>query len=243
MRQLLCCSGPPGPSALRVGRPARVAQCARPLQRGQLVTARAVAGHGVESAARRTELIRTHASSTSLNFTSDDLFRSDDGDQVLRVLLGTNGNSAVGAPSGTGAGLMVALSGLSFPPGMPERLVNVWLPPDYGSCSRHPVVYAHDGQNLMNPSTAFTGVDWGLGASASGLIAQSAIRSPLIVMVDNAGMLRYAEYGDTPMGAAYRDWVVDTLKVQPGSGMHETACQRGISTESTASSSLSGGGM
>eukprot|EP00873_Tetraselmis_striata_P028676 jgi/Tetstr1/448940/TSEL_036166.t1 len=178
----------------------------------QLVTARAVAGHGVESAARRTELIRTHASSTSLNFPSDDLFRSDDGDQVLRVLLGTNGNSAVGAPSGTGAGLMVALSGLSFPPGMPERLVNVWLPPDYGSCSRHPVVYAHDGQNLMNPSTAFTGVDWGLGASASGLIAQSAIRSPLIVMVDNAGMLRYAEYGDTPMGAAYRDWVVDTLK-------------------------------
>ncbi|MEM6723081.1 MAG: carbohydrate-binding module family 20 domain-containing protein [Bacteroidota bacterium] len=47
-------------------------------------------------------------------------------------------------------------------PGLPDRDVTVWLPPDYeeNQEARYPVIYAHDGQNLFDPKTATFGVDW-----------------------------------------------------------------------------------
>ena len=107
---------------------------------------------------------------------------------------------------------MLQMRGLEFPFGLMERPVSVWIPPDYDQGRRYPVVYAHDGQNLMDPSTSFLGIDWRLGCAASRLIDDGVIRAPLIVMIDNAGVLRYSEYGDTPLGQLYRDWIAKTLK-------------------------------
>jgi pimeloyl-ACP methyl ester carboxylesterase len=64
----------------------------------------------------------------------------------------------------------------------------------------------------MDPSTSFKGDDWQLGCAASRLIADGSIRAPLIVMIDNAGTVRYAEYADTTLGEKYREWVAGTLK-------------------------------
>ena len=67
------------------------------------------------------------------------------------------------------------------------RLVRVWLPPDYDGwgATRYPVLYLSDGQNLFDPATAFGGVHWQVGETATRLIAEQKIRPLIIVGIDN----------------------------------------------------------
>lgn len=87
-----------------------------------------------------------------------------------------------------------------FVPGFPSewvlaRNIVVWLPPGYESETnrRYSVLYAHDGQNLFDPHTAFAGVDWGLDQTLSRLLALEEIRQTLVVGVWNTPQ-RYREY-------------------------------------------------
>jgi predicted alpha/beta superfamily hydrolase len=76
------------------------------------------------------------------------------------------------------------------------RLVRVWLPPGYdkGGGTRYPVLYLNDGQNLFEPATAFAGVHWQVGETATRLIREKKIRPLIIVGIDNAGKNRAREY-------------------------------------------------
>lgn len=66
------------------------------------------------------------------------------------------------------------------------RLVRVWLPPNYNvSANGYPVLYLNDGQNLFDPATAFAGVHWQAGETATRLIAEKKIRPLVIVGIDN----------------------------------------------------------
>ena len=67
------------------------------------------------------------------------------------------------------------------------RLLRVWLPPDYDGWGavRYPVLYLNDGQNLFDASTAFAGVPWQVGETATRLIAEQKIRPLIIVGIDN----------------------------------------------------------
>jgi len=67
------------------------------------------------------------------------------------------------------------------------RLLRVWLPPDYDGWgdTRYPVLYLNDGQNLFEPATAFAGVHWQVGETATRLIAEEKIRPLIIVGIDN----------------------------------------------------------
>jgi len=67
------------------------------------------------------------------------------------------------------------------------RLVRVWLPPDYDGwgSKRYPVLYLNDGQNLFHPATAFGGVHWQVGETATRLIAEQKVRPLIIVGIDN----------------------------------------------------------
>jgi predicted alpha/beta superfamily hydrolase len=67
------------------------------------------------------------------------------------------------------------------------RLLRVWLPPDYDGWGavRYPVLYLNDGQNLFDPATAFAGVPWQVGETATRLIAEQKIRPLIIVGIDN----------------------------------------------------------
>ncbi|KAK3253801.1 hypothetical protein CYMTET_21089 [Cymbomonas tetramitiformis] len=97
--------------------------------------------------------------------------------------------------------------------GLSERDVVIWLPPGYTELRSYPVIYAFDGQNLMNPSTSFRGMDWQLGAVTSALINKGAIVPPIIVLLNNIGWpFRYFEYGDTDMGRDHLGWIVNELK-------------------------------
>ena len=76
------------------------------------------------------------------------------------------------------------------------RNVLVYLPPGYGAApeQRYPVLYMHDGQNLMNPEDAFGGVAWGVDETAQQLILANEIEPLIIVGIYNAGGKRIDEY-------------------------------------------------
>lgn len=73
---------------------------------------------------------------------------------------------------------------------MDEKMTaDVWFPKSYddGSADRHPVIYAHDGQNLFDPSLCFAGVAWELDMAASVVELNNAVRAPIIVGIHNRG--------------------------------------------------------
>ncbi len=78
------------------------------------------------------------------------------------------------------------------------RFVRVWLPPAYddavNASRQYPVLYLNDAQNLFEPSTSFTGVDWQVDETADRLISENVIPPMIIVGLDNAGKDRLREY-------------------------------------------------
>lgn len=93
------------------------------------------------------------------------------------------------------------------------RRVWLYLPGEYNRSKRaYPVVYMHDGQNLFEDSTAFSG-EWGVDETLDGLKARC-----IVVAIDNGGDRRIAEYSfhdnehATAEGRAYLDFIVHTLK-------------------------------
>lgn len=78
------------------------------------------------------------------------------------------------------------------------RFLRVWLPPGYdegeNSGRRYPVLYLNDGQNLFEPSTSFTGVEWGVDETADRLIRDRVVPPMIIVGIDNTGKDRFREY-------------------------------------------------
>lgn len=78
------------------------------------------------------------------------------------------------------------------------RFLRVWLPPGYDDAEnrdrRYPVLYLNDGQNLFEPATSFTGVEWQVDETADRLIRDGVIAPMMIVGIDNAGKARLREY-------------------------------------------------
>ena len=79
-----------------------------------------------------------------------------------------------------------------------DRKLRVWLPPEYHSPHnrerQYPVFYLNDGQNLFDPATSFTGVDWRAGQTAEILIRQGKVSPLILVGIDNAQTERIREY-------------------------------------------------
>jgi len=65
---------------------------------------------------------------------------------------------------------------------------------------RYPVLYMHDGQNLINPEDAFGGIVWGVDETAQMLILTEQIEPLIIVGIYNSGDKRIDEY--TPVKSA-----------------------------------------
>jgi predicted alpha/beta superfamily hydrolase len=100
-----------------------------------------------------------------------------------------------------------------------SRDIIVYLPPDYFDSPerRYPVLYMHDGQNLMDASTANSG-EWKVDETAEQLIQAGAVEPVIIVGVANSPD-RIAEYtykANPPHGGgnadAYGRFLVEELK-------------------------------
>jgi predicted alpha/beta superfamily hydrolase len=89
----------------------------------------------------------------------------------------------------------------------------VWLPPSYAKqkSKRYPVLYMHDGQNIIDPQTSFIGYDWHVDEVADSLIRSGAIEEIIIVGIYNSPD-RIPEYSDTEKGKAYARFVVNKVK-------------------------------
>jgi len=97
--------------------------------------------------------------------------------------------------------------------GIKPRDILVWLPPGYYSETNknYPVLYMHDGQNIVDPNSSAFHVDWQIDENADSLIRQGLIEPIIIVGIYNTSD-RNEEYSDEPLGFAYMNFIVDSLK-------------------------------
>jgi predicted alpha/beta superfamily hydrolase len=69
----------------------------------------------------------------------------------------------------------------------------------------------HDGQNIMDPKTAYIGIDWQVDETAARLIKSGDLREIIIVGINNTPE-RLEEYSDSEKGRNYMKFVVEQLK-------------------------------
>lgn len=99
-----------------------------------------------------------------------------------------------------------------------SRRIWIYYPPDYETSGKnYPVLYMHDGQNLFDKSTSFSG-EWEVDETLNKL-SEEGYNVPIVIGIDNGGNNRIAEY--TPWknpgygggdGEAYMQFIVETLK-------------------------------
>ena len=97
--------------------------------------------------------------------------------------------------------------------GIRARDVIVWLPPFYfvEKYKRYPVIYIHDGQNIVDPRTSTFQIDWQIDETADSLIRKGLIDEIIIVGIYNTPD-RSSEYAENDTGYAYMNFIVDSLK-------------------------------
>jgi predicted alpha/beta superfamily hydrolase len=105
------------------------------------------------------------------------------------------------------------------------RRVWIYLPPSYiGSTKKYPVLYMHDGQNVFDDATSFSG-EWGVDEAIDTLGLKT--KECIVVGIDNGGDKRLNEYcpydfslngiavnnkSNVGEGGKYVDFLVKTLK-------------------------------
>ena len=103
-----------------------------------------------------------------------------------------------------------------------DRDILVWLPPVYGTDPdrRFPVLYLHDGQNLIDPRTSYVpDRTWRVHTTADQLVREHLIEPVILVGIYNTGTRRMAEYtpsrghrGAGGEGQLYGRLLADELK-------------------------------
>jgi len=75
------------------------------------------------------------------------------------------------------------------------RNVEVFLPIGYNAASvkKYKVLYMHDGQNVFNPKTSYTGIDWGVDEAIDSLLLAGKIKNTIVVAPWNTAR-RFSEY-------------------------------------------------
>ena len=101
--------------------------------------------------------------------------------------------------------------GVLAAPGILPRRAFVWRPPGYDPALTYPVLYMHDGHNLVDPATSSYGADWQVDEVAAALIAAGRIE-PLLIVGAECTADRMEEYGDTDAGRAYLRFLAEDLK-------------------------------
>lgn len=104
--------------------------------------------------------------------------------------------------------------------GLKNRQLIVWLPSNYDTDTNahYPVLYMHDGQNLMNVKTSAFGVEWGVDETAQQLVDAGQIEPIIIVGIYNTAdrVLEYTQMPSPPRDGGKADdygrLLVETIK-------------------------------
>ena len=94
-----------------------------------------------------------------------------------------------------------------------ERDILIWLPnSSQTSIKKYPVIYMHDGQNLFNPSTSFSGFDWKVDETVDNLSSNNIIEEVIVVGINNTND-RLDEFNlFTEKGKNYASFLINELK-------------------------------
>jgi predicted alpha/beta superfamily hydrolase len=89
----------------------------------------------------------------------------------------------------------------------------VWLPPGYdlNPSKSFPVLYMHDGQNLIDPKISYAGKDWQVDETVTKLIKEYKMKEIIVVGINNTKD-RLEEYSDTEKGEKYLKFIIAELK-------------------------------
>lgn len=99
-----------------------------------------------------------------------------------------------------------------------NRRIWLYLPPGYEkSKKKYPVLYMHDGQNIFEAATSYSG-EWGVDEFLDSMFTQSK-KEVIVVGIDNGNFKRMNEYNPWEFqnfgkgeGDEYVDFLVKTLK-------------------------------
>ena len=117
------------------------------------------------------------------------------------------------------ANVKVLSENFTIPQLKTTRKIWIYLPPDYEtSGKRYPVIYMHDGQNLFDDFTSFSG-EWRVDETLNDIYKETG-KSAIVIGIDNGGDKRLAEYSPwnnekyktTGEGDLYVDFLAKTLK-------------------------------
>lgn len=141
-------------------------------------------------------------------------------DQIELEVLSWKDLAGGGGGSGTAAENVHILDNDFYIPQLDRnRRIWIYLPPDYETSSKHyPVMYMHDGQNLFDVQTSFSG-EWEVDESLNQLFADGDYGC-IVIGIENGGALRIDElspwynsdYDAGGEGGQYVDFIVETLK-------------------------------
>ncbi|MBU1093463.1 MAG: alpha/beta hydrolase [Firmicutes bacterium] len=108
-----------------------------------------------------------------------------------------------------------------------ERVIRILLPKDYKTSKKsYPVLYMHDGQNLFEDQTSYSGVSWGISDTITNQVEKGLIHDLIVVGIDNSDQ-RFFEYSPWKsstlvkkistievggLGEVYADFVVNKVK-------------------------------
>ncbi len=124
-----------------------------------------------------------------------------------------------GSSSTANAQVSILSNNFAMPQLNRARRIWLYLPPDYQTQpqKRYPVIYMHDGQNLFDQTTSFSG-EWQVDETLTAL-HQNGNYGAIVIGIDNGGSQRLNEYSPWVnaqygggQGAAYVDFLVNTLK-------------------------------
>lgn len=139
-------------------------------------------------------------------------------DTTINITIHNWADNGGGSASTAAANVSVMAESFFMPQLNRNRTIRIYLPPDYEtSALSYPVLYMHDGQNLFDVLTSFSG-EWEVD-EALNTLASCGHRVPIVVGIDNGGTYRIGEY--TPWsnaeygggeGDLYMRFIVETLK-------------------------------
>lgn len=137
------------------------------------------------------------------------------GDTIYHQILSWEGQ---GSNSTAAANVWIDSADFFIPQLNRSRRIWVYLPPDYASTGLdYPVLYMHDGQNVFDAATSFSG-EWQVDETLNRLHAQGDT-GIIVVAIDNGGASRLDEYSPwvNPQygggeGDLYVQFIVNTLK-------------------------------
>lgn len=96
-----------------------------------------------------------------------------------------------------------------------KRDIVVWMPNGYDSSKnknkRYPVLYMHDGQNILDPRTSYAGKDWRIDETLNKLIKQKKIKEIIVVGIYNSPD-RLDEYSWSDKGRNYLRFIIEEVK-------------------------------